>query len=102
MSIVDTTKLGLRQRTVQVYKSVVNPQTGLRQMRFMPEVITERQPILTPDEAAVLVDADWEESPPHEQQWGKYRCKVNGSGFFCSENPAAKAEAKAKVEGRGK
>lgn len=92
MPIPDLSKLGLRQRKVRVFKSVSDPQTQLKQMRYVDEIVTEAQPILTPEEAETLKDEPWELSPPHEKQYGKYRCNVAGYGFFCSVDPSVKLE----------
>lgn len=94
MAIVDTSKLGMRERKVVVFKPVTDPNSGLKRQRFITETKLEQSPLLTLAEAQQLAEADWEPSPPGLLCNGAYFCKANERKWFCNENPKPEPKPK--------
>lgn len=91
MAIVDVHNIGIRNaervETKRVHRE--DSQSGEMILRQVIVKRKEAQPILTKEEAAILWEADWKESPESMKHCGKFCCIVASRRFFTEEIPVA-------------
>ena len=79
--------IGKRNRKKRTTVSVKDEATGLHHLEDGIIDVEEIQPILTAEEADVLEGADWQTTPKHLKDSGKFMCIAGGRRFFTDVVP---------------
>ena len=85
---VNVWDLGVRVVKRRTVKPVPDPRRpDVSTIQEVVEEIEERQPILTPEEAQLIADADWKPTVGPLREYGNYMCVYQGRRFFTSKHP---------------
>lgn len=86
MAVVNVDTLGMREVEKIVIESVAN-EAGTLEIQQTRRVVSEIQPRLNGEEAALLADMDWVATKGVMKMYGKFQCMAGGRRFFADAKP---------------